>query len=535
MVQLINIIGNKLLPKPFQNKIIKKVENENSVLLTMPTNSGKTLVAYSYANLDDTNPDNRIIFTSPTKSLSNERYAELVKQGLPADLITGDVRMDNRNPIICMTQEIYQNEYFANKSTIIIDEFHYIIHNRDRARAYIESIAKTNKDSKIMLMSATLDKPEELALWLNNLTGRNFISASSNQRLVPLQFDKKGIECKDIKNAIVFCFSIRNINRVIDKIIETRHKINKRTIKTIEELANKYNVQYMEPWFYGVSGYYGKLLPKEKDFIVYLYRNGYIDTVTGTDSLALGVNLPCQYVVIAEVYKPTDEKLKPSEFLQLCGRAGRYGQENVGIATYLKDTPLNYHNGIKYRIDNEFKGFVSRGLEKTRIDVDVDYKSLLNGKYLEEEIEDLVRFTYNSKSENILTEKTNVVNNANKEIKNLFNEYNDMMDKQHSQLYTDMLTNYYLQEWPLDVNGYMAFIASGMIADNGCIDTKSLINKVRLENKMPGVFVYELLLVNKWLKAIRLDEKYRIKDYGSLIEAVNDLDITIFNPNERLI
>jgi superfamily II RNA helicase len=536
LTQLYNIIGSKIKILPFQQNVINRVENEKSVIVCMPTNSGKTVVAYNYANLDESDPDNRIIFTAPTKAVSAERYAELAKQGLDVSLITGDVRMDDGNPILCLTNEIYQNEFCKRKATVIIDEFHYIFHEPERARSYIEGIYNTNPESKIMLMSATIDNPENLSLWLNNLTNRNFTVATSNQRLVPLQFNKKGIKCKEVRDSIVFCFSRRNIQKVINKLIRTRRKSSDRLIREMAELSTKYKVEFLPEWEYGLSRYNGKLLPKVKDMVVYLFRHGYIDTVVGTDSLALGVNLPAKQVIIAETWTPTGDHLPPSKFRQLCGRAGRFGQEKIGIATYLIDSPIATHDGIRYNLGDDFKRLVERKLEKTRILVEPDYKAIINGKYIEEEAEDILKFTYNPPTERTIETEIEKVKTVDITIRNIIAEYNELLNENEKSIFIDLLTKYYLQEWELEKNAYMTWSATKMISENGGIDVDKIIEKTKLDNSgSPGEFLYEILLVNKWLKAIRLDDNYRTKNYGKLIETVNDLDITVFNPSERLI
>ncbi|MCL2767847.1 MAG: DEAD/DEAH box helicase, partial [Synergistaceae bacterium] len=67
---------------------------ENSAVLSAPTGSGKTLVAYLWAGIlnedgyvQDTKE--RIIFTAPIKALSNERYMDLRRMGLDVGIETG--------------------------------------------------------------------------------------------------------------------------------------------------------------------------------------------------------------------------------------------------------------------------------------------------------------------------------------------------------------------------------------------------------------------------------------------------------------
>ena len=191
-----------------------------------PTNSGKTIVAYNWADVYNykIGEFKKTIFTSPIKALSNERYNNLKKLGVNVGLITGDVKWDINSDVLCMTQEIYAQGYYKDVANVIIDEFHYIFHNHDRARCYMESIDKTNNESKLLLMSATCYKPEQLAKYLRTLTNKKFIVAESNERLVPLTFDLNGIDLKRIEDAIVFCFSRSGIMKIIEQFKKIRQK-----------------------------------------------------------------------------------------------------------------------------------------------------------------------------------------------------------------------------------------------------------------------------------------------------------------------
>ena len=522
-----NILGNEIKPLKFQKKIIKKVSNKDAIVV-MPTNSGKTIIAYAWSDI--TSADYRkIIFTAPIKALSVERYQELKRQGLDVGLVTGDVVTSTHNDILCMTQEIYNNHFFNRRATVIIDEFHYIFRNKDRARCYIDSIKQSNPQSKLLLMSATIDKPCELSKWLSNLSNRKFVVAESNQRLVELKYDTHGIDAKNVKNAIVFCFGLHEIRRVIDYIINYRTPISDNTLKEISDLAYQYRIQWMNEWNYGISRYHGKLLPKEKMFIEYWYRRGVFDTIVGTDALALGVNLPAKYAILAQTHQIDSKLISASLFKQLTGRAGRYGCYEQGIGTFLKNSPCS--NEIN--INDDFKNLVNRKLEKTQILVEPDYKALLNNRYIEEEIDNIIQNTYNHKL------KDNDINDLYYEISSNMIKLSSkpvetFSSKNERIIYFDIISKYYLQEWDIDTNVYYAQLATYHIVSNGIIDTSVFLKILEIANDIPGVELYKLLLIRKWLNAILDDKKYLVKNYNCLIDRINNLDHTVLNPEIRL-
>ncbi|HCF37745.1 MAG TPA: hypothetical protein DER56_01495 [Thermosipho africanus] len=522
-----NILGNKLVPTKYQKKIIKQIKNKNA-LVTMPTNSGKTLVAYKWADVlrDDYT---KIIFTAPIKALSNERYRELNKQGLDVGLVTGDVKWNPNAQILCMTQEIYHQFYYTKPAYVIIDEFHYIFNNFDRARCYIESITNTHPKSKILLMSATCKKPENIKQFLENLTGKKFSLATSNERLVPLEFDINGIQLKDIKDSLVFCFSRKSIEYLIREFYKYRNKINAKTIKEISKLAVHYNIKFFDEWEIGISRYHGKLLPKEKMFIEFLYRHGYIDTVVGTDALSLGVNLPAKYVVLAQLYKQGFGFIKPSEFNQMVGRAGRYGQSKIGIATWLKNSPVeSKHVDMK----NEFIRYTKAKLEDTNIMVDVDNKALIAGRTAEEEALMCDKFSYPG---NKLDYYYNLAKQNNMIIVEYLNNLREVYNEYQVDMFKRYITSTYLSEWSLERNLSTAKILVDLAMENPIIDLQGFLNIIEnifeIGSISIGEYLQELLLIHKYFNNLKYIKELQFKNNEHIKDLINDIDYTIFRPD----
>ena len=55
----------------------REIDNLYNVLVSAPTSSGKTAVA-EYGLISTIQKDKKIIYTSPIKSLSNEKYKEFI-------------------------------------------------------------------------------------------------------------------------------------------------------------------------------------------------------------------------------------------------------------------------------------------------------------------------------------------------------------------------------------------------------------------------------------------------------------------------
>ncbi|CAG8586255.1 2610_t:CDS:10, partial [Gigaspora margarita] len=89
---------------PFQEKAIACIERLESVLVSAHTSAGKTVVA-EYAIAQSLRNKQRVIYTSPIKALSNQKYRELQHDFKDVGLMTGDVTLNPSSSCLVMTTE----------------------------------------------------------------------------------------------------------------------------------------------------------------------------------------------------------------------------------------------------------------------------------------------------------------------------------------------------------------------------------------------------------------------------------------------
>jgi superfamily II RNA helicase len=186
---------------PFQQHALKAICSEENVLVTAKTGSGKTLVgevqiAYSLRK------GKRVFYTTPIKSLSNQKFNDLKKQFGSVGIMTGDIKFCPNANVVIMTTEILRNLLFKKDSTtksigltaeiscedldaVIFDECHYI-NDRDRGHVWEEIMILLPPEVKMVMLSATLDHPEYFAEWLGELKQRPINLISTEYRIVPL-------------------------------------------------------------------------------------------------------------------------------------------------------------------------------------------------------------------------------------------------------------------------------------------------------------------------------------------------------------
>ena len=169
---------------PFQKWAIHGLLNGKNVLITAHTGSGKTLPAE--AAIDHfTRNKKRVIYTSPIKALTNQKFNEFTQRfpDISFGIITGDNKFNPDAQVLLMTAEILRNTLFRVKMSeqststqesllsfemdiqndldcVIMDEAHYI-NDADRGHIWEETIMMLPVHIQLLLLSATLNKPEE--------------------------------------------------------------------------------------------------------------------------------------------------------------------------------------------------------------------------------------------------------------------------------------------------------------------------------------------------------------------------------------
>ena len=102
---------------------------------------------------------------------------------------------------------------------------------------------------------------------------------------------------------------------------------------TVDEKRILRVVSLLEGLEKGFASHHAGMLPVFKQTIEELFSLGLIKLVFATETLAVGVNLPAKSVVVEKLTKFNGEGhdlLKPSQFTQLTGRAGRRGIDDEG-------------------------------------------------------------------------------------------------------------------------------------------------------------------------------------------------------------
>lgn len=209
----------------FQKYALEAIVEGNHILVTAHTGSGKTLPA-EFAIEHFVAKGKKVIYTSPIKALSNQKYYEFREKfpNFSFGILTGDIKSNPEADVLIMTTEILQNTLYRKKhkttqmatveggqttpmslamfdmdidaelGAVVFDEVHYI-NDQDRGKVWEETIMMLPLHIQMVMLSATLDAPEKFALWCETRGLRNKVEDTESktvyltttyERVVPL-------------------------------------------------------------------------------------------------------------------------------------------------------------------------------------------------------------------------------------------------------------------------------------------------------------------------------------------------------------
>lgn len=312
-------------------------------------------------------------------------------------LLTGDTSINRNAQIVVMTTEVFRNMLYGTNfgsvtdnmkdvKYVVLDEVHYM-NDEQRGTVWEESIIYCPTNVQIIALSATVANADELTDWINTVHSKTelvdtdfrpvplrfyYFDSSQPSKLLPLltpsgQLNKKikpekrvfgkklqnkrsyvkdiirNLKENDMLPAIYFTFSRKKCDEQMEKCssLELVTKGEQAQIKQfideyIAENPHLYNNKHIEYLLQGVASHHAGLLPAWKNLVEKLFQKGLIKVVFATETLAAGINMPARSTVISSTSKRTDSghrMLTASEFLQMSGRAGRRGMDEVGYVT----------------------------------------------------------------------------------------------------------------------------------------------------------------------------------------------------------
>lgn len=388
------------VPDPFQLEALQALRRAD-VLVTAPTGAGKTYIAIQ-AIERVFRENGRSWYASPLKALSNAKYEEFSNLFGEENvgILTGDRKENAQAPILVGTTEILRNQLYDTMhqgedlpvDLVVLDEAHYL-GDEDRGVVWEEVLIYLPSRVKLLLLSATIQNAAEICSWLRWMRGTSCEWVGAFERPVPLYplflfpggelsplGTRRGLYAK-IRTVEPKSFSRRelpNIPRVMEVLrqvnllpaiffLKSRADCEKAITLCVAEESGKsrsrrdgfnarLNAIVREHPFLRqhqhlgilksarVGAHHGGQLPHWKLLLEKLMQEGHLDAIFSTSTVAAGVNFPARTVVVFQSDRFNGREfvdLKATDLLQMTGRAGRRGMDEIGFVLVL---PGPYQN-----------------------------------------------------------------------------------------------------------------------------------------------------------------------------------------------
>lgn len=363
------------------------LESEDNVVASAPTASGKTALA-ELAICKALAEGGTALFIAPMRALTNEkeddwdRFEEL---DYSVYVVTGErdlnPRRARRADILVMTPEKLDSatrkhdsrryDFVTDIDVCVIDEVHLL--DADRRGSVLEvTISRLRRlcDPRVIALSATMPNVGDVAAWLDAPEETTF-EFGEEYRPVELNAGVKTYTHGDNS----FADKYRRLYRALDLaephlredgqslvFVSSRQDTVQAAKKARDEIAERdipmgargdydFHTESKEEIddgtlrksvLDGVAFHHAGLSKNDRDLVEEWFKEGHIELLFSTSTLAWGVNLPARCVVIRDTkhHDPLEGEvdMSPLDVLQMLGRAGRPGYDDVGYGWVISDS-----------------------------------------------------------------------------------------------------------------------------------------------------------------------------------------------------
>ncbi|WP_096390073.1 DEAD/DEAH box helicase [Halopenitus persicus] len=361
------------------------LETDANVVASAPTGSGKTALA-ELAICKTLDAGGTALFVAPLRALTNEKESEWERfeaLGYSVYVVSGErdlnPRQAERADVIVITPEKADSatrkhdsarySFIADVDCVLIDEVHLL--DSDRRGGVLEVVVSRLRricDPRIVALSATMSNVADVADWLDAPPETTF-EFGDEYRPVELETGVKTYSHGD--NA--FADKYRRLYRAIDLaephvredgqalvFVSSRQDTVQAAKKTRDEIAERdvpvgargeydfhteakelTNDTLRQSVLDGVGFHHAGLGKDDRDRVEEWFREGLISILFSTSTLAWGVNLPARCVIIRDTkyHDPLagETDVSPLDVLQMLGRAGRPGYDDIGYGWVVCD------------------------------------------------------------------------------------------------------------------------------------------------------------------------------------------------------
>ena len=378
---------------PWQQDVVGALDAGSSVIVDAPTTAGKTRAVEVFFRAHLQNPGFRAAYTTPVKSLSNDKLREFRAMFGEENvgIATGDVKENLGAPIVVATLESYRNSLLGvepdlGRTLVVFDEYHYL-QDESRGSAWEEALILTPPACQVLLLSASVANAEQFVDWLRQLNPqKECVLVRTEKRPVPLvdlvwhdggfvlpetlppqafrMLDKQKMNLpprqEDVAGRLASLADLRltpcivyagrrlacetlagALCRVLAPLAPAESEAIGRSLQASH--AETGALSFVNPRLrqmmqvYGVAFHHSGLAAPARMAVEALVKNGLLRFCTATMGLSLGINFSVRSAMVTDYQRPGEAGFTdyaPSEVLQMLGRAGRRGKDVVGFSLW---------------------------------------------------------------------------------------------------------------------------------------------------------------------------------------------------------
>lgn len=375
---------------PPQAAALPKALAGKNLVVSSPTASGKTLIAYITALKAIIESGKKVLYIVPLKALASEKKDDMdkfshlkIKTAISiGDLDSEDKWLENADFIVATSEKAdslirHGSNVVENLGLIIADEIH-LIHDPLRGPTIEVALTKLKrrcKNAQIIALSATISNAGDIAMWLDaDLIEMNWRSIPlyegvyynreitfDDGHIVDIPEEKDDIwgivkqTVQDGGQCIIFVNTRRSTESLAVKYSSNMKTLTGKNMLDDEMIlvecdadATALGKKLAICIKCGIAFHNAGLTSKQRRYVENNFRNGNIKCIVATPTLAAGINLPARRVIVRDTRRFESNSgytpISVMEIKQMCGRAGRPGYDPYGESVLIAKSDEDCEN-----------------------------------------------------------------------------------------------------------------------------------------------------------------------------------------------
>jgi len=348
---------NLVVPDLWQQEAVHALRAGKDVVVQAPTGSGKTFIfELLYPSLKG-----QAIFTVPTRALANDKLAEWRLRGWDVGIATGDLALNLGAKVLVATLETQRARFLRRDGPklLVVDEYQMIA-DPVRGVHYELALALAPPETQLLLLSGSVQNPQDVVAWFQRI-GRDPVLISHSERPVPLEEidlrvlpESQFVQTKSFWPRMIGKALRADLAPVL--VFAPRRNASEEMAQAIASALFLRDPLSLSPEQEALAGKrLSKLLRSRVAYhhsglsyavraglIEPLAKAGQLNVVVATMGLAAGINFSMRSVLITDTRYMAgnfERHVQPDELLQMFGRAGRRGLDEIGYVLMLPDIP----------------------------------------------------------------------------------------------------------------------------------------------------------------------------------------------------